>query len=85
MTESSRTERLDSARATLGLSLLELWFDYIGMGGSLMPKELRARLAGDGQLEDRDHDFLAQALNERFLDRDEDHPLAYIDELEKRN
>ena len=67
----------------LGLSLMELWFDYVGMGGSLTPNELRTRLAGSGELDDRQHDFLAQALNERFLDRDENYPLAYVSELER--
>ena len=85
MGQVSSSDRLDAARAMLGLSVLELWFDYIGMGGRLLPQELRARLAGDGQLDGRDHDLLAQALNERFLDRDEDHPLAYVDELEQRD
>ena len=85
MAENSRSARLEAARTMLGLSLFELWYDYVGVGGSLMPKELGERLAGDGQLDDREHDFLVQALNERFVDRDEDHPLAYVDELEERD
>lgn len=65
----------------LSLSVLDLWVDYVGLGGSLLPTEIEAFLLGDRRLGDHDHDVLVQALNERFLERGDDHPLAYADEL----
>ncbi|MBV9820395.1 MAG: hypothetical protein JOZ07_18860 [Solirubrobacterales bacterium] len=65
----------------LELSLDELWVDYFTLGGSLLPAEIQAFLAGEHPLGDHDHDLLVQALNERFLDHDGDHPLDYADEL----
>jgi hypothetical protein len=78
----SRAVAVEAARGMLDLSLHRLWIDYIGLGGSLMPGEVRAFLAGERQLSDHDHDMLVQSLNERFQDRGGDHPLDYADELD---
>ena len=72
---------LEAARGMLGLSVLQLWVDYVGLGGSLRPAAVRAALSGRLPLSDHDHDVLVQALNEIFSDRGENHPLAYADEL----
>jgi hypothetical protein len=72
---------LEAARDVLELPLAELWLDYLSLGGSLAPATLRSALSGTVVLADHDHDVLVQALNERFGDRDQDHPLAYADEL----
>jgi DNA replication protein DnaD len=65
----------------LGVSIDDLWVDYLALGGQLMPFELEAFLSGLRPVDDHDHDLIVQALNERFLDLDADHPLAYADEL----
>ncbi len=65
----------------LGLAVPDLWFDYMSLGGSIPPQQLNEMLSGRARLGDHDHDLLAQALNERFLDCNENHPLAYADEL----
>jgi hypothetical protein len=85
MAHDPRSGSLDAARSLLGLSVLELWFDYMGLGGNLTPVELQATLTRGEQLDDREHDVLAQALNERFVEQDENHPVAYADELPGRN
>ena len=78
---STRSAALDAAKGMLGVSLDALWLDYFGLGGSLRRTQIGAFLAGEQSISDHDHDVLVQALNERFLDRGEDHPLDYADEL----
>lgn len=65
----------------LGLPLHQLWLDYLGLGGCLLPGAIGGFLASSGDVSDYDHDLLAQALNEHFLTKGENHPLAYADEL----
>ena len=79
--DQSRTGPLGAARDLLGLSLPQLWLDYLGLGGSLPPAVIDAALTGRLELGDHDHDLLVQALNERFVDLAQDHPLLYADEL----
>lgn len=64
----------------LGLTLAELWLDYVGLGGSLPHSEIRAFMGGRRSISDYNHDLLAQALNEHFLESGSDHPLPYADE-----
>lgn len=79
---ATRAIPVEAARSMLELPLGELWIDYFALGGSLAPAEIQAFLAGQQPLGDHDHDLLVHALNERFVDRGEDHPLGYADELE---
>ena len=79
--QPSRAVALAAAQHMLGLSVAQLWLDYLGLGGNLPPAAIGAALAGAITLGDHDHDVLVQALNERFIDRAENHPLAYADEL----
>lgn len=72
---------LEAARSMLGLTVRELWVDYMRLGGNLSLPAITAALSGRGGLREHDHDVLVQALNEVFLDRGEDHPLSYADEL----
>lgn len=76
-----RGTALEAARTMLGLSISRLWLDYVRLGGSLPPPLLQAFLAGELDIGDHDHDMVVQALNERFIDQDHNHPLAYADEL----
>lgn len=41
------------------------------------PVEVESYLRGTAVPSDRDHDVLAQALNERFSDLDRNHPVPY--------
>lgn len=77
----NRSEALQAARSMLGLSLQQLWLDYIRLGGSLPPADLNAFLDGGPDPGDHDHDIIVQALNEHFIDNHDDHPLSYADEL----
>jgi hypothetical protein len=77
----SRAVAVEAAREMLSMSLLELWVDYVSLGGSLSPGKIQAFLLGERLIGDHDHDVLVHALNERFFDQGDDHPLAYADEL----
>ena len=79
--QPSRAVALAAAQNLLGLSVAQLWLDYLGLGGNLPPAAIGAALTGAITLGDHDHDVLVQALNERFVDLAQDHPLAYADEL----
>jgi hypothetical protein len=79
--DRSRAIALEAARDMLELSLPQLWLDYLGLGGNLPPAAIGAALSGRVGLGDHEHDVLVQALNEHFIDRAQNHPLAYADEL----
>lgn len=68
---------LEVARQQAGLSMSELWFACLGLGGTAMPSELQAYLLGLDQPDRHEYDVLALALNERFADMELDHPVPY--------
>ena len=75
-------EQADGARRELGLSLEALWLAYIGLGGAATFLELGWYLSeGSGGFTGRQHDYVAQALNDTFVERGGDHPVPYSDTL----
>ena len=72
---------LETARHRSGYSVIELWIAYFAIGGRGSVADLQAVLAGRAQPARRDHDRLAQALNERLADLDVGHLVPYFDEL----
>jgi tryptophanase len=72
---------LHAAWEQCGLSHDQLWVDYVGVGGACTPQTMGALLSGDEPLGRRQYDFLAQALNERYMDLGMNHPVPYFDEL----
>ena len=72
---------LDDARLDLGLSVGSLWLSYFALGGTKTQAELTAYLLeGDREgfaTSDADHDAVVHALNEAYLDRGADYPVAY--------
>jgi hypothetical protein len=71
---------LEAARTQAGMTFDELWLAYFALGGASLPAALRSYLAGDGG-NGIDYDVLAQAINERFVDKGGNHPVPYRDEL----
>ncbi len=71
---------LEAARTQAGMSFEDLWIAYFALGGTEEPDAVRAYLSGSTD-QAMDYDVLAQAINERFLDRLADHPVPYSDEL----
>lgn len=68
---------LDRARRELGLSRGELWFRYFELGGMRTERELDAVLRGTLQPSTHEHDVIAHALNERFVELGGNHPVPY--------
>jgi hypothetical protein len=64
-----------------GLSHGQLWLLYVGVGGCAPIGELAEQIARDDDadtaLDAYDHNVIAQALNEHFLDLDQDHAVGY--------
>lgn len=76
---------LDGARREAGLSMDDLWVRYIGLSGSASAMMMSAFVAGAVPPTRRDHDLVAQALNERFLDLGRDMPVRYFHELDMKD
>jgi len=70
-------DRLNRARIDAGLSLDELWLRYFELGGMNTPVELEALLYGALSATDHNHDLIAHALNERFVELGGNHPVPY--------
>lgn len=64
-------------RRRLGMSTMTLWIGYFEVGGNGTLAEVEQWLAGERGPSDRDHDFLAQALNDGFLEQGLDHPMGF--------
>lgn len=60
-----------------GLSPFELWAEYVAIGGVAEELEVEAYALGVLRPDDHEHNMIAQALNEVFLDRGLDHPVGY--------
>jgi hypothetical protein len=77
---SDRPGVFETARDRAGYSVIELWIAYFSIGGRASVADVQAVLAGRVQPDRREHDRLAQALNDRFTDMELDHPVPYFDD-----
>ncbi|MDA8071175.1 MAG: hypothetical protein M0Z82_06110 [Actinomycetota bacterium] len=68
---------LDRFRRSAGLSHSELWLRYFELGGMSSTVELQAILYGALLPTAHDHDVIAHALNERFVELGGNHPVPY--------
>jgi hypothetical protein len=71
-----------AAMGMLDIPVEQLWIDYIGLGGELSLRAIIEFIDGHSALQDHDYDVLAQALNELFMDQEEDHPFPYTEEVD---
>ena len=60
-----------------GLSHWSLWLQYASVGGVAEQLELEAYVLGLMSPDPHEYTVIAQALNEYFVARGEDHPVAY--------
>ena len=67
----------DRARQDAGLTHGELWFRYFELGGMSTALQVEAFCYGALQPSAHDHDVIAHALNERFVELGGNHPVAY--------
>ncbi len=77
LAELHDSERLERAREQTGLSRNQLWLRYFELGGDATPLELEAALTGLVRLNRLQHDIVAHALNERFMELGRNHPVPY--------
>jgi hypothetical protein len=68
---------LQDGMARSGMRFDELWLGQLALGGEASRLEVEAYVLGLLAADPYQHDLLAQALNECFLDRGEDHPVGY--------
>lgn len=60
-----------------GLTFEDLWLRQLALGGDAGCLEVEAYVLGLLRPDPHQHDVIAQAINESFLERGGDHPVAY--------
>jgi hypothetical protein len=75
---------LDQSRQSADLSHGELWLRYFELGGMSTPFELEAFLYGALEPSPHDHDVIAHALNERFVELGGNHPVPYNEDKREK-
>lgn len=73
------TDALNTARQDAGLSMVELYLRYFGLGGMTPALEMEAIVCGAHTTTDLDHDRMVHALNERFTEMGRNHPVPYAE------
>ena len=63
----------------LGLSAHDVWMGYFAIGGNGSLGDVERWTSSGRDVPPREHNFLAQALNDRFTVRGLDHPVAYME------
>ncbi len=76
MTSSARSD-LEQGRIDAGLTLGELFVRYFELGGMSSPIQVEAFLYEALEPSAHDHDIVAHALNERFVELGGNHPIRY--------
>ncbi len=80
MSESA-SDVLDTFRQEAGLSHGQLWLRYFELGGMSTGFELETYLYGISVPSAHDHDVIASALNERFVEMGGNHPVPYSEDV----
>jgi hypothetical protein len=70
-------DSLEDARLLARLSEQELWERYFALTGTASPLTLHAFLQGREKPDTLQLEILVHALNERFLELGENHPVPY--------
>lgn len=73
-------DAFDQGRTDAGLSHAELFLRYFELGGMSSALQLEAFVYGALRPSAHDHDVIAHALNERFVELGGNHPVAYSDD-----
>jgi hypothetical protein len=75
---SAEGRELDARCRELDLTHHDLWLAYFALGGNATFDQIGSYLHGRATLPAREHNMLALALNEMFLDRGANHPVPYL-------
>ncbi len=62
-----------------GMTYPELWLRHIAVSGTTGELEIEAYVLGLLVADDYQHNLIAQAINEYFIDRGGNHPVGYRD------
>jgi hypothetical protein len=81
-TDREPTEVLDAYRVKAGLTHGELWLRYFELGGMITELELEAVLYGALEPSAHDHEVIALALNERFMECGSEEAVPYREDTE---
>jgi hypothetical protein len=71
---------LEGYRTEAELTGAELWLRYFELGGMSTAFQLEAYLFGALEPTVHDHDLIAHALNERFVELGGNHPVPYLED-----
>ena len=63
-----------------GMTPGELWLSYYSVGGNASELEVEAYALGLLRPDAYQHNLIAQAINESFVDNGQDHPVRYQDQ-----
>jgi hypothetical protein len=78
MPDRPRPDSLDVYRRKAVLTRNELWLRYFELGGMCTPFQLEAFLYGALEPSPHDHEVIAHALNERYVELGGDRRVPYI-------
>jgi hypothetical protein len=79
MTSTDSGMSLQDGMRLSGMSFPELWLRQISVSGTIGELELEAYVLGLLIPDDYQHNLIAQAINEYFLELGQDHPVGYRD------
>ena len=74
---SNLHQELDSRRRDAKLSVRDVWVDFFANGGTAMPAAVAEYLETGRGLGVHEHDILAQAINDHYIELGLDHPAPY--------
>lgn len=72
---------LEEGMSRSGMTWDSLWLRQLSVGGAFGELEVEAYVLGLLEPDAYQHDVIAQAINEYFLDVGQDHPVAYWSQL----
>ncbi len=70
------TRALQTGLQLSGWTIDELWLAATGIGGALDQRDVRLITGGQRAATPAEHDILAAALNDYFVGRGQNHPIA---------
>lgn len=83
MSQEGSTVGLFEGMTRSGLSYDDLWLRHIAVSGTTGKLELEAYVLGLLVPDAHQHNLIAQAINEYFMDIGDDHPVGYRDPASK--
>jgi len=65
-----------------GWNTSDLWVAAVAIGGAFSHRDVGQITSGERRATPAEHDILAAAFNDYFVDHGEDHPISYWSELQ---